>query len=34
MTVKILVSLKNGRMDGKFEWLLGSIYMNCKGIRK
>ena len=21
-------------MDGKFEWLLGSIYMNCEGIRR
>ena len=26
--------IKIGRMDGKFEWLLGSIYMNCEGIRR
>ena len=29
------ISLKKiGRMYGKFEWLLGSIYMNCEGIRR
>ena len=26
--------IKIGRMYGKVEWLLGSIYMNCEGIRR
>ena len=26
--------IKIGRMDRKFEWLLGSIYINCNGIRR
>ena len=26
--------IKTGIMDGKFECLLGSIYMNCEGIRR
>ena len=25
---------KIGRVDGKFEWLLGGIYMNYEGIRR
>ena len=26
--------VKIGRSDHKFEWLIGSVYMNCKGVRK
>ena len=26
--------IKIGRVDGKFEWFIGSIYMNCEGIRR
>ena len=26
--------IKIGRLDSKYEWLLGSIYMNCEGVRK
>ena len=26
--------IKIGRVDGKFEWLLGSIYLNCEGVRR
>ena len=26
--------VKIGRSDHKFEWLVGSLYMNCEGVRK
>ena len=26
--------VKIGRSDHKFEWLIGSVYMNCEGVRK
>ena len=26
--------VKIGRSDHKFEWLVGSVYMNCEGVRK
>ena len=26
--------VKIGRGDHKFEWLIGSVYMNCEGVRK
>ena len=26
--------VKIGRSDNKFEWPVGSRYMNCEGIRK
>ena len=26
--------VKIGRSDLKFEWLIGSVYMNCEGVRK
>ena len=26
--------VKIGRSDHKFEWLVGSVYMNCEGERK
>ena len=26
--------VKTERSDHKFEWLVGSLYMNCEGVRK
>ena len=26
--------VKIGRSDHNFEWLVGSVYMNCEGVRK
>ena len=26
--------VKIGQSDHKFEWLVGSVYMNCEGVRK
>ena len=26
--------VKIRRSDHKFEWLVGSVYMNCEGVRK
>ena len=26
--------VKTGRRDHKFEWLVGSVYMNCEGVCK
>ena len=31
MIVTIFVFIKK-IVDGKFEWLLGSIYLNCEGL--
>ena len=25
---------KNGRNNNKFEWMVGSMYMNCEGVGK
>ena len=25
---------KIGRVDGKFQWLLGCIYLYCEGVRR
>ena len=34
MTVNIICFVKIGKHDKRYEWHLGSVYMNCEGIRE
>ena len=34
MKVRMFVFLKVGTHAGRYEWLIGSIYMNCEGVRR